>query len=615
MPTAKDVRDILDIPAAPDAPPPTGNFNLKQPPPGRGVSFVTQSTQSTADAVPSVPSQSQPAQLVVGKGIAENLSAAERYRRSRGDGMVRELFSLIGDNAPSLAQWTEFNPANRPAGAASSLRLGHWRKIEPDTAIQKPQDPFAAFGKDENATSVVGYTQAEYEQWLQDDKWTADETNYLFSLLKEYDLRFLVVADRYAYLPKQARAGGLSQNRYAWPLALTGRKKSGNVVSRRSGRGTVGMGGEEGQDSRDGTPGVQSDGVVQTEDESVEALIMDEVKRRSMEEIKDRYYTICRRLIRNRPAKDEAAREKALKAYEYDIRKEIQRKRYADSLFHLSRDQIQEEEALFMEMKKIEQTERRYRAEREDLLRRVNGLDSGVLWPSAPGPSGNEGNRVFGNGANVGIGSQRARDGTVVGADKLKKRKRGDDGMETYQEQDQMTAQTDAPEDDPEFDRRNNIYRLPPSANTASSRSIHHPAFLRSTKLAQPKTTSQATTTKITTLLEELGVSASRLIMPTRENLERYEALLGACGMLVDIKRMVDRAEQEVRVLKMQKESGVVGTPVMGTMAPPPVPLHADAQGLVRTSSGLVEGNKRQKQRSASIVSSSASEAVSRRRK
>lgn len=72
-----------------------------------------------------------------------------------------------------------------------------------------------------------------------------------------------------------------------------------------------------------------------------------------------------------------------------------------------------------MEMKKIEQTERRYRAEREDLLRRVNGLDSGVLWPSAPGPSGNEGNRVFGNGASVGIGSQRARDGTVVGADKV----------------------------------------------------------------------------------------------------------------------------------------------------------------------------------------------------
>jgi hypothetical protein len=80
--------------------------------------------------------------------------------------------------------------------------------------------------------------------------------------------------------------------------------------------------------------------------------------------------------------------------------------------------------------------------------------------------------------------------------------------------------------------------------------------------------------------------------MPTRENLERYEALLSACGMLVDIKRMVDRAEQEVRVLKLQKESGIVGTPVMGTMAPPPVPSHADGQGLVKTGSGLADSNK-----------------------
>lgn len=155
-------------------------------------------------------------------------------------------------------------------------------------------------------------------------------------------------------------------------------------------------------------------------------------------------------------------------------------------------------------------------------------------------------------------------------------------------------------------DRRNNIYRLPvpggPNAAGNSVRSMHQPAFLRSTKLAQPRATSQLTTAKISTLLESLGVSASRLIMPTRENLERYEALLAACGSLVDVKRMVDRAEQEVRVLKLQKESGVgpavVGTAVetsstWGAMAPPPVPVQTDAQG-VRAGSAMAEasGNK-----------------------
>lgn len=157
---------------------------------------------------------------------------------------------------------------------------------------------------------MVGYTQAEYEQWLQgpsarllsfyprlmysyplDDKWTSDETNYLFSLLKEYDLRFLVIADRYAYLPKQVRAGGLAQNRYAWPLALAGRKKSaaaGVTASRRSGRGAAGFVGEEGDESRDGTPGVTAgdaagDAAGEAEAESAEALMMGEVKRRSIE--------------------------------------------------------------------------------------------------------------------------------------------------------------------------------------------------------------------------------------------------------------------------------------------------------------------------------------------
>ena len=70
----------------------------------------------------------------------------------------------------------------------------------------------------------------------------------------------------------------------------------------------------------------------------------------------------------------------------------------------------------------MEQTEHRYRGEREVLMRRVNGLESGVLWPSAlvPGGTGLDGNRVFGNGVAVGIGAQRARDGTVLGVDKVR---------------------------------------------------------------------------------------------------------------------------------------------------------------------------------------------------
>ncbi|GHJ86311.1 hypothetical protein NliqN6_2713 [Naganishia liquefaciens] len=608
MPTAKDVRDILEVPAAgpseTQTTSPKPGFTLKLPP-GRAVSFLKPSNPPAATTA--APVTASPVSISVVNRTESN-GDAQKYRRAKNpDGIVRDLYALIGDNAPSLLQtrtdigegvswklgkdksrrkgdlvskWQRisFNPSNRPKG--TSLSLSHWRKILPDTAIQKPQDHYAAFGasNDDDANGVVQYTQAEYDQWLQgtpsyserliwqilkdstDDKWTLDETTYLFTLLQAYDLRFIVVADRYAYLVKPSAAAG-------------GRKRA---AGRRSGRAVEGD-----EDTDEPTP---------------------EIRRRSIEEIKDRYFTICRRLIRNRPAKDEAARERSLKGFEYDIRKEIQRKRHADSLFHLTRPEIQEQEALYMELKKMEQTERRYQAERDDLLRRINGLESGVVWPSAPGPSGSEGNRVFGNGTSVGIGQARARDGTVIGGDKLKKRKRGDEALE-MQEPEQTALPPDAPEDDPDFDRRNNIYRPPapggPNAPANPVRSMHQPAFLRSTKLAQPRSTAQLTTAKINALLESLGVSASRLIMPTRENLERYEALLTACGSLVDMKRMVDRAEQELRVLKLQKETGVgagqVGTAVensltYGSMAPPPLPLPTDGQGA-RAGSAVAEAS------------------------
>lgn len=35
-----------------------------------------------------------------------------------------------------------------------------------------------------------------------DEEWTQEETDYLFSLVKEYDMRFYIVADRYEY-PKE----------------------------------------------------------------------------------------------------------------------------------------------------------------------------------------------------------------------------------------------------------------------------------------------------------------------------------------------------------------------------------------------------------------------------
>jgi DNA methyltransferase 1-associated protein 1 len=58
--------------------------------------------------------------------------------------------------------------------------------------------------------------------------------------------------------------------------------------------------------------------------------------------------------------------------------KELMRKRYVASLESRTAEQIVEEEALYIEVKRFEQNERRFKKERDDLLRSLMGVDSGL---------------------------------------------------------------------------------------------------------------------------------------------------------------------------------------------------------------------------------------------
>jgi len=65
------------------------------------------------------------------------------------------------------------------------------------------------------------------------------------------------------------------------------------------------------------------------------------------------------------------------------------------------------------------------------------------------------------------------------------------------------------------------------------------------------------TAIRISELLAEFGLGTARLVMPTRGNIEAYDSVLQAAASLIDMKRQVDRVEQELRTLKAQKEGFV----------------------------------------------------------
>lgn len=120
--------------------------------------------------------------------------------------------------------------------------------------------------------------------------------------------------------------------------------------------------------------------------------------------MKDRYFSVCRKLIRNRPwPGDDISKTRLITSFLFDkgiafvsclllhchhrlmsilrrFRKdrETMRKNYLISLESRTPSEIAEEEALYIELKRTEQTERTFRRERDELLRTILGIDSGL---------------------------------------------------------------------------------------------------------------------------------------------------------------------------------------------------------------------------------------------
>ena len=72
---------------------------------------------------------------------------------------------------------------------------------------------------------------------------------------------------------------------------------------------------------------------------------------------------------------------------------------------------------------------------------------------------------------------------------------------------------------------------------------------MRSFKLPVPKA---AIAPKVTQALAELGISLTRLVMPTRDNVAQLESLLEATMALIEMKRVVDKVDYDIEVLRTQ---------------------------------------------------------------
>lgn len=403
-------------------------------------------------------------------GPSQQKKPAATPAARKPEGISRELYSLIGPSAPSIAaqlakprlkqkpnltgggkvKWEErpFKNAARKDG----LELRHWVKASTDPAAEYP------FAKYNVPPVSYTYSQDEFTRFLEDKEWTKEETDYLFNVVQEYDTRWYIIHDRYSY--------------------------------------------------PEGTP-------------------------RTLEDLKDRYYSVCRKLVRNRPwAGDEASRGQLISTFQFDKERELTRKKYLLSLENRTPEQIAEEEALYIEIKRLEQNERKFKRDREDLLRTIAGIDSGLpdIVEDDGGPLGItvDTKKLRKKGSIMDMDSPATPSALSISTPLIKR---------------PPTAKNTA------YDAQHCIIRTDLSANAPATKAAHQAAYIRSFKLPVPKA---AIAPKIAQAFSELGLSHSRLVMPTRENCAQFEALLEATTALVETKRVVDKVEYDIQVLKGQ---------------------------------------------------------------
>ncbi|XP_043942719.1 DNA methyltransferase 1-associated protein 1 [Protopterus annectens] len=248
---------------------------------------------------------------IINSDKKKSKKSTETLTFKRPEGMHREVYALLysdkKDTPPLLPSDTtqgyqtvkaklgckkvrpwKWMPFSNPARKDGAI-FYHWRRV----ADEGKDYPFARFNK---TVQVPVYSEQEYQMYLHDDGWTKAETDHLFDLCRRFDLRFIVIHDRYDH---------------------------------------------------------------------------QQFRKRSVEDLKERYYNICARLarIRSTPGSD-------LKIPVFDAGHERRRKEQLERLYSRTPEQVSEEEYLIQELRKIESRKKEREKKAQDLQKLITAADT-----------------------------------------------------------------------------------------------------------------------------------------------------------------------------------------------------------------------------------------------
>ncbi|KAJ5759684.1 hypothetical protein N7520_006840 [Penicillium odoratum] len=467
----------------------------------------------------------------------------QKVVEKRPEGITRELYALLGERAPPIAinenkykgrpKWmnklrvrpwrmTPFTNGARSDG----LVLNHWQRKHESTRPPAPEgtqmDVDETKGNEETdeekkeepskpleqeytfakynikARIPQKYSEEEYNRSLQNNDWDREETDYLMELAHEYDLRWIIIADRYDYQP---------------------RAKS-----------------------------------------EADANALVPVKHyRTMEQMKARYYFVAATIlaIEHPPSEmSEAEFELHERMLKFDPDRERDRKELAALQINRTADEVREEAMLLEELKRITSNEQNFITERRELYSRLEvpiSVGNTTAYQSSQGLSqllqtllqadkskkrrsilGPEGGAIASPAGQTPTqannGMSRGETPTTSGANKK--------GAVVARETQPIRTLTPAEE------ARYGVHHHERLTAGVQFRSD------RAQKLTQAKSNVQ--TLKLAAALAELEIPV-RLFMPTERVCREFERLIQSVNLLLDARKVAEKVDGEIRVLEASK--------------------------------------------------------------
>ncbi|PKX93067.1 SANT/Myb-like DNA-binding domain-containing protein [Aspergillus novofumigatus IBT 16806] len=456
----------------------------------------------------------------------------QKVVEKRPEGITRELYALLGERAPPIAinenrykgrpkwmsklrvrpwQMTPFTNNARSDG----LVLRHWQRqpesanapalegpseMEVDEAkvegeAAKPEQEYAFAKYNVKPRVPRRYTDEEYNRHLKSDDWSRQETDYLMDLVEEYDLRWVVIADRYDFQPQ--------------PM-----------------------------------------------DAEANATALVPAKRyRTMEQMKARYYFIAASMLAlEHPPSEMSEAEFDLheKMMKFDPDRERARKELAALQLNRTADEVREEGILLEELKRITSNEQNFMTERRELYSRLEvpiSVGNTTMYQSSQGLSqllqtllqadkSKKRRSILGPEA---AAPSPAGQTPTSNAPTSARDSRADTPSHASAAPSSKKGSTLTPAEEARYGVQHHD-RLAPGVQFRSD---------RAQKLTQAKSNVQSQ--KLATALSELEIPP-RLLMPTERVCKEFERLIHSVNLLLDARKVSEKIEGEIRVLEAARE-------------------------------------------------------------